>query len=245
MLCLEARALAVAVGARTLFSNVDLHLTRGWYGLVGANGAGKSTLLRVLSGELTPTHGAARVSPADAVIARCDQRVDALDDEVRDLADRADGGASSLRASLRLDPDELARWPTLSPGERKRWQVGAALAREPDALLVDEPTNHLDAEATRWVLDALRRFRGVGVIVSHDRGVLDALPNTILRVHGGTVTAHPGRWSEVRDDLDRASVSGSPRGRSSRGRRARARGGCPTRGARTSRRSGACRRGRG
>ncbi|MCA9518700.1 MAG: ATP-binding cassette domain-containing protein, partial [Myxococcales bacterium] len=41
-----------------------------------------------------------------------------------------------------LDPDDVPRWPTLSPGERKRWQIAAALAARPDVLLLDEPTNH-------------------------------------------------------------------------------------------------------
>ena len=78
-------------------------------------------------------------------------------------------------APLSLRADELARWPTLSPGERKRWQVGAALAARPDVLILDEPTNHLDAEARAVLVAVLERFSGIGVLVSHDRELLDAL----------------------------------------------------------------------
>ena len=95
---------------------------------------------------------------------------------------RARGGCS---ASSGWIPTALERWSTLSPGERKRWQIGAALAREPDVLLLDEPTNHLDAEAREWLVSALRRFRGVGVLVSHDRELLEALTTSTLRVHAG------------------------------------------------------------
>jgi predicted CXXCH cytochrome family protein len=62
-------------------------------------------------------------------------------------AERGDGDARRLRAQLDLDPEALPRWSALSPGQRKRWQVGASLAREPDVLLLDKPTNHIDAEA--------------------------------------------------------------------------------------------------
>ncbi|MFO0606968.1 MAG: ATP-binding cassette domain-containing protein [Polyangiales bacterium] len=200
---IEARGLAYAHGAATLFEDVDLHLGPGWHGLVGPNGAGKTTLLRLLAGELAPAAGSLRVEPRGARVALCPQRVEALDAPVEALAERDDADARRLRATLRLAPGDLARWPTLSPGERKRWQLGAALVEAPDALLLDEPTNHLDAEARGWMLDALGAYRGVGVVVSHDRAVLDALPHTTLRLHGGRLRALPGGWSEARAELDR------------------------------------------
>jgi hypothetical protein len=72
------------------------------------------------------------------------------------------GLAASLRGRLALDRAPIERWTTLSPGERKRWQIGEALWREPDVLLLDEPTNHLDDDGRALLVGALRRFRGVG-----------------------------------------------------------------------------------
>jgi ATPase subunit of ABC transporter with duplicated ATPase domains len=99
---------------------------------------------------------------------------------------------------MALDTEGLTRWPSLSPGERKRWQIAAALAREPDVLLLDEPTNHLDVDALKRLLGALRRFSGLGVIVSHDRAVLDALTTATLRIHHRSVTLWPGKFSEAK-----------------------------------------------
>src|SRR5262249_47506622 len=124
--------------------------------------------------------------------------VDRCDDDVDALAKREDGLAGELRGRLALDPNELERWRTLSPGERKRWQIAAALAREPDVLLLDEPTNHLDLDARKRLLSALRRFAGLAVIVSHDRAVLDALTTSTLRIHQRSVTLWPGRFSEAK-----------------------------------------------
>ena len=184
--------------AIALFSEAEFHLPAGWTGLVGANGSGKSTLLRLLSGELTPSEGHLHVEPPSALVHLCPQRVEALTPDITALAEAWDARSRRLLGQLGLDPTALERWDTLSPGERKRWQVGAALAREPDVLLLDEPTNHLDAEARAWLLAALRRFRGVGVLVSHDRELLESLTTTTLRVHAGTVRLWPGAYTAAR-----------------------------------------------
>ncbi len=123
--------------------------------------------------------------------------------DIETLATRDDADAYRMRALLRLDSDALARWGTLSPGERKRWQIGGALAREPDVLLLDEPTNHLDAVARDWLITALRRFRGVGVVVSHDRALLAALTRTTLRIRHGRVAVMPGAYDEAKREWDR------------------------------------------
>jgi ATPase subunit of ABC transporter with duplicated ATPase domains len=196
MSVLEARGIGVAFAAALpVFEGASFVLEAGFHGLVGANGAGKTTLLRVLAGELKPTEGSMLVRPKDAVIAVCPQEVEAITSDVELLAESSDGLAAELRGRLALAPEDLARWPTMSPGERKRWQIGAALAREPDVLLLDEPTNHLDGEARMRLLSALLRFKGIGVVVSHDREVLERLPRAILRVHGRQVTSFAGGYS--------------------------------------------------
>ncbi len=194
----EARRVWITLGTHTILKDVSFVLTPGFYGLVGANGAGKTTLLRALAGELTPAEGSLHVRGQGALVTYCPQTVDEPNDDVHHLAASFDGVAAEIKGRLDLDDDELARWPTLSPGERKRWQIGAALAREPDVLLLDEPTNHLDRRARERLLGALERFRGIGVIVSHDRAVLERLPRSILRVHDGAVAIYAGRYSDAR-----------------------------------------------
>ena len=200
---LEMRGVGVAFASSTpVIQDVNVRLVPGWYGLVGANGAGKTTLLRVLAGELAPTEGTVLRDPRSACVAMCRQEVEDVSEDVRAFADDAasSGDASlafDLRGRLRLEPAELERWPSLSPGERKRWQIGAALARAPDVLLLDEPTNHLDARGRALLLGALRRFRGIGVIVSHDRALLDELPRITLRVHDARMSAHSGGYADA------------------------------------------------
>jgi ATPase subunit of ABC transporter with duplicated ATPase domains len=181
-------------GAGLPFPNpIDLDLEPGWTGLVGPNGVGKTTLLRLITGELRPGAGEIRVEPGPARLLR---QVPTLDAEIEAFAADWSGLAGRLRSRLRLEADQLRRWDTLSPGERKCWQLGAALAREPALLLCDEPGNHLDATARALMLDALRRFRGLGVIVSHERELLDALCSaTVFVDRGGAIEPRRGAYS--------------------------------------------------
>jgi ATPase subunit of ABC transporter with duplicated ATPase domains len=171
----------------------------GWTGLVGENGAGKSTLLRLVAGELRPQQGRIHIDPDGAVVVLCRQDVEAPGEDVHALASREDGSASRIRGELRLDTVDLERWDSLSPGERRRWQIGAALAREPRILLLDEPTNHLDGDGRALVVAALERFRGAGILVSHDRAVLEGLTTRTARLHRGQLTLTGGDYGEAQE----------------------------------------------
>ena len=175
MVSIQSSRLSFAYSDRVpLITGVTVHLTAGWTALVGANGAGKTTFLRLVAGELEPEEGQIRIEPPAARIELCRQSVERLDPVIRAFAAAWDGTAERLKGRLRLQPDDLERWPTLSPGERRRWQIGAALAAQPEILLLDEPTNHLDAAGRGLLAAALRDFSGLGIVVSHDRGFLNS-----------------------------------------------------------------------
>ena len=196
MLSLHLQNLSFAYSDRVpLFADATLHLTAGWTGLVGANGSGKSTLLRLVKGELEPTRGHLQAQPPAARIELCTQRVEGASGEVLALAEAWDSAAQRLKGRLGLAADDLERWPTLSPGERKRWQVGAALWSEPHVLLLDEPTNHLDSAARTLLRQTLAAFDGIGLLVSHDRQLLDELTSATLRLDRATLRLWPGAYS--------------------------------------------------
>ncbi len=184
--------------AVALLEDVDFCLTPGWTGLVGENGSGKTTLLQLLAGELEPETGHIRFEPREATIITCPQSVEHPSLLIREFASDMGSVAQRLRGRLKLDPLDLERWPTLSPGERKRFQIGAALSIEPDVLLLDEPTNHLDGPGRELLLDALQRFSGIGIIVSHDRTALSELTTSTLRLAHGKARLHPNSYDEAR-----------------------------------------------
>ena len=172
-----------------LFDGLTAHFPTGWTGIVGVNGAGKTTLLRLATGDLTPQEGT--VLGTDGAI-YCSQRTDDAPAGLNDLVCAMDGDAFEIRGRLGLQDEWPARWKTLSHGERKRAQIAVALWRRPRVLAVDEPTNHLDVEAQMMVSDALRTFQGVGLLVSHDRDLLDLLCSQCLFVDPPEATMRPG-----------------------------------------------------
>lgn len=186
--------------AKPVFDRAAFSLGPGWTGVVGANGAGKTTLLRLALGELVPTHG--RVL-APSPVWSCPQRTDLEPDGLPALFLTDDAEALRIRQMLGLRPDWPDRWPTLSHGERKRAQLAVALAAGPALLAVDEPTNHLDTEARERVARALAAFSGIGLLVSHDRALLDRLCANCLFLEDGRVTVRPGGYSEGRREAAR------------------------------------------
>ncbi len=175
-----------------LFAELSVHLPAGFTGIVGANGAGKTTLLRLATGELVPGQGTVQ-SPPHAVY--CAQRTDEAPEGLAALLTATDSEAHWLRGRLAIEPGFGERWGSLSHGERKRAQIASALWREPALLAIDEPTNHIDSEARSLLVQALERFRGVGLLVSHDRELLDALCAQCLWVEPPGATLIPGGYS--------------------------------------------------
>jgi ATPase subunit of ABC transporter with duplicated ATPase domains len=172
-----------------VLKNVNFEIGPGWTGVTGENGAGKSTLLLLASGLLTPGAGNVRGITGSLY---CPQRTAEIPEAWEDLFFAPDNAAGRLLNSLGIGADWPYRWETLSHGERKRFQLAAALWRNPALLAVDEPTNHLDKEAAALVRDALAGYRGIGLLVSHDRALLDGLCGDCLFLRGGTVTRRPG-----------------------------------------------------
>ncbi|MEA1902401.1 MAG: ATP-binding cassette domain-containing protein [Actinomycetota bacterium] len=188
-----------------IIEDASFDLGPGWAGLIGANGAGKSTLLQLISTDQLPDSGTVSVVPSGQPPVFCQQRVDELGSDIESFSQIWEGGAVRMRARLELDPEDLDRWQILSPGERKRWQIGTALAQRPSVLLLDEPTNHLDAEARDLLVRALESYRGCGIVVSHDRGLLNHLTTKTLRIHRGSVRLWNGPYDVAHDAWNAAA----------------------------------------
>ena len=177
---------------QALFRDLSAHFTQGWTGIVGANGVGKSTILKLATGHLDPQCGRV-VIPEFAVY--CPQRTDEVPDRFHDLIRSVSGEALEIKGRLGVGDDWAKRWETLSHGERKRAQIAVALWPEPQVLAVDEPANHLDAEAQDLLFAALSGFHGVGLLVSHDRRLLDDLCSRCLFVDPPDAVMRPGNYS--------------------------------------------------
>lgn len=185
--------------------NVTATLPAGWTGFVGDNGSGKTTLARVVCGLLQPDVGV--VSPS-LFSTYCAQSTEEPPGNLEDFAVAYDRAAIKLRNELSIGDDWPWRYDTLSCGQQKRLQVACALWSAPDVLVVDEPTNHVDASTRHALFTALSKFKGIGVLISHDRVLLDALCSQCLFIANGTATMRPGGYSQASSQvaLERSSA---------------------------------------
>lgn len=175
---------------------VSTTFPEGWTGIVGSNGCGKSTLLRLICGELVPTAG--QITPQVKGV-YCAQETESEPVEAQDFVLDYSSEALRIKRILEIDDDWVWRYDSLSQGERKRLQVAVALWANPLVLALDEPTNHVDALCRERLIEALKAYRGVGLLVSHDREMLDQLTSQCLFLGSNKAVMRPGNYSEGKE----------------------------------------------
>lgn len=186
--------------SQPIINRMTVTFPSGWTGIVGANGSGKTTLARIACGLLSLDGGTLSPSLCSAY---CRQETDQAPEGLHDFMSDYSKLAIRLRIQLGIEDDWPWRFETLSHGERRRLQIAVALSRRLDVLAIDEPTNHLDAEARHVITDVLAGYRGVGLLISHDRQLLDALSRRCLFMDGRTAIMRPGGYSRAFDQAER------------------------------------------
>ena len=203
----ELRNVAKSYGEKSVFENVGFVLNRGdRVALVGVNGAGKSTLIKLLSGAEPVTKGELRLGHNVELDYFAQDQYKVLNPEARlldDLTSFAPTAVSNqtqlrtLLGSFLFSADDVfKRIGVLSGGERNRYALARMLLRPANFLLLDEPTNHLDLQAKDVLLEALRKFTGTIVFVSHDRYFIDKLATRIFEIEGGKLEDYPGNYED-------------------------------------------------
>jgi ATP-binding cassette ChvD family protein len=209
-----AQDLRKGYGDRLLFDGLSFSLPRGGIvGIIGANGAGKTTLFRLIAGEEQPDGGSLTIGKT-VRLAYVDQSREALDPE-RTVYQEIAGGEDTLLFGKRAvnaraycasfgfrGADQQKRVGVLSGGERNRLHLARLLKSGGNVLLLDEPTNDLDVDTLRALEDALLRFPGCVVVISHDRWFLDRIATHILAFEDdGEVRWFEGNFADYHADL--------------------------------------------
>jgi ATP-binding cassette subfamily F protein 3 len=199
----DLRSISVAFDDDPVLLGVDLTVLHGErVGIVGANGAGKSVLVKTLVGALEPAEGEVWVGPSIR-IGYLAQDSDTLDPDLSPLetvrqAHPCSEGEAVAQLAKFLFPYEQVRRPNrlLSGGERTRLQLLLLMLSGANLLVLDEPTNHLDIESVETLENALERFGGTVVAISHDRYFLDRIADRIVEVADGDARAFEGGYSD-------------------------------------------------
>ncbi|SFV57680.1 COG0488: ATPase components of ABC transporters with duplicated ATPase domains [hydrothermal vent metagenome] len=138
----------------------------------------------------------------NALVVYCAQNTEFPPAELEEFMMTYTKEAYKLRDLLHVKDEWLGTWDVLSHGERKRLQLAVALSAESDVLMVDEPTNHLDQRSQAIVVEALRSYKGVGILVSHDRTLLDALSQHTVMIKAGEVLKYRSKFTLAQQAYD-------------------------------------------
>jgi ATP-binding cassette subfamily F protein 3 len=215
----EVKGLHKSYGEKRVLRDVDFTIERGdRIALVGANGAGKSTLVKMLSGEEAPTSGSLQLGHNVAVEYFAQDQYKVLDpaarmlDDISAIAPRvADSELRGLLGCFLFSGDDVFKpLGVLSGGERNRYALARILVSPANFLLLDEPTNHLDLRAKDVLLDAVKKFTGTVVFVSHDRYFIDAAATRVFEVESGHVHVYPGNYEDYLYRKNVMSLAAAP-----------------------------------
>ncbi|MBR5818670.1 MAG: ABC-F family ATP-binding cassette domain-containing protein [Alistipes sp.] len=197
----DIKGVGKAFGQKRIFAGAEFTIERGQkIALVGRNGEGKTTFARMLIGELEATEGEIKVGANVNIGYYAQNQDDLMDGEftVFDTLDRVAVGDVRTRlrdilgAFLFRGEDIDKKVKVLSGGERSRLAMARLMLEPYNLLVLDEPTNHMDMRSKDILKDALQKFDGTVVVVSHDREFLDGLVDRIYEFRDGGVREYLG-----------------------------------------------------
>ena len=215
-LVIEAQSIKKGFGDHLLIEDLSFKLPPGGIvGVIGPNGAGKTTLFKMITGNENPDEGSFKVG--DTVkLGYVDQSRDSLDGS-KTVWEEISGGTDIIKLGKvemqsrayvsafnfrKGDQQQLVK--DLSGGQRNRVHLAKMLKSEANVILLDEPTNDLDTETLAALEEAIERFPGCAVIISHDRWFLDRLCTHILAFEGNSqVTWFEGNYEDYEADYKR------------------------------------------
>lgn len=190
-------------GDKLIFQNLNATIKRlEKLAVVGVNGAGKSTLLKIIADQTEATEGSAAIGPSIKMGYFSQYSFDVLKpentviEEVQSvLREASDGYLRNLLAAFQFQGEDVnKKVKYLSGGEKSRLILAVLLSQNNNLLVLDEPTNHLDIASRDILLNALKKFEGTIILVSHDRHFLRELASQVYEIDQSKVTIYPGNY---------------------------------------------------
>lgn len=206
-------------GEKTIFDDVSFGIQeRDKIGIIGINGTGKTTLLSMIAGVEEPDEG--QIVKQNGIRLAYLPQHPVFPKDATVLSYAFDGIAENdwtLKSEVKSALNKLGitnhemKIEHLSGGQKKKVALAKTLTFSFEILLLDEPTNHLDSEMISWLEDYLKRYKGVVIMVTHDRYFLDKVTNRILEISRGKLYGYEANYSKFlemkaeREEMELAS----------------------------------------
>ncbi|WCL50063.1 ATP-binding cassette domain-containing protein [Leptospira sp. GIMC2001] len=192
MLSIQLEQLYFPDTSDVLLHGIECNFIPGWTGIIGPNGSGKTLLAKTIAGLYSNYRGYIRGISSNYYL----QQIDSIDtDEFYEFLCDSSSPSGIIKSKLDINWSHFEKIDCLSFGEKRRIQIGIALFLNPPLLILDEPTNHLDEYSRIIIQKALIDYTGVGILISHDRELLNFLVYQIYILKEGTGKVYSGNYS--------------------------------------------------
>ncbi len=199
-----------------ILRNAEAEIVRGdKIALIGANGKGKSTLLRLISqtetvngGTITPGHNIEISFYAQHQLEALQMNDDIMEELKMSGSGKTEQELRELMGCFLFRGDDVfKKIRVLSGGEKARVALAKTIISRSNYLLLDEPTNHLDISSVKMLIQALNKFEGTYVLVSHDRYFIQNTANKIWEIEDGKISIFDGNYNEWEDFKKRKALA--------------------------------------
>ncbi len=215
----EAFDVAKSYGNLKVFEPLSFTISRGEkIVLLGVNGAGKTTLVKVITQNLKPDSGEARLGHNVKIDYFAQDQAQELNPTNSVLGEVSQNCPMDMAPKLRtllgtflFSGDDVNKSVSvLSGGERARLSLAKMLLRQSNFLILDEPTNHLDVLAKDVLKEALMKYDGTVLFVSHDRDFVSNVATRVLEIYDGKLRDYPGTYEEFLEHKLRNNLDADP-----------------------------------
>ena len=198
---------------QTLFDGVNREIVRGdKIALIGANGTGKSTFLNIIANEIDfkgqrkEGHQVISSFYAQHQLESLHMNYEILEELQYDAPHKTEMELRNMLGCFLFGGDDVfKKIKVLSGGEKARVSLAKTLVSEANFLLLDEPTNHLDIDSIEIIIEALKRYEGTLIFVSHNRYFIEKLANKVWWIEDQDVKEYPGSYTEYLYKIQNAS----------------------------------------
>lgn len=212
---MDLKGITQGFGDKLLFDRVEREIVRGdKIALIGANGTGKSTFLSIIAGEIDSEgerkegHNLDPSFYAQHQLESLHMDYEILQELQYDAPHKTDMELRSMLGCFLFGGDDVfKKIKVLSGGEKARVSLAKTLVSEANFLLLDEPTNHLDIDSIEIIIEALKRYEGTLIFVSHNRYFIEKLANKVWWIEDEDVREYPGDYKEYLYKVEQQSLA--------------------------------------
>ncbi len=208
MVKIKIDKISKAYGEQVVLDKVSFDINENEVvGIVGNNGSGKTTLVNIIFGSESFDSGNIKHHYAQSEFGYLKQRLNSDENNLNELLDTTVEHNKLLKATSELGVKNLmqrenAMSTNISGGETSKLLLSSIWSKKHNVLILDEPTNHMDTSGVSWLVEKIKNFRGVVLVISHNRHFLDLVATSIVEIANGKAIKYDGNYTDYKREKE-------------------------------------------